>query len=1156
MNKLYLFLLFGLGMLPLCGGDQPILSENFDSTAPSFSTPWSKGRGWNGTSGVVFAQENLEDFKADAPNLQPTNAITWPLKGFPAENGEFSFRFKPYFNQLHAYPSNPKHKLILYYLANADQGPGKPQSFSIYMMGSAMTLEFTLADGKKFTIRKNIQDWKPREWHSVRFIWTPSAKTFEVDGQTVKSVPAAGPLGKAVRLSVGGNGSTCSAQAVFDDICLSRTVPEFDEGFSTLEDFNRKWELVKLDGATGTAEIDTTIRSASGSPTLKLTKTNNKGFLMLKLRKDFRDIKPGTYRISGRYHSGNASPDNMFFYRFLRGDRNPVFYEGNPNSGYIYPVYTLLVNTPAGHWSNCSYYTTVNKEETGKQAFHCAVILRGSPCSVNLEKLSLTAIVNIPGEPFPEFSANYTPVKFEKEFLLSREEAIARTRVRKPATIEIRQEGRTPLFLLNGKPDAPILYLLQCANPRSHYLEMNRDAGVRLFLLHCSVGGGKKRGYNIMSEGVGKYDFRTCDEEIINALRKAPDATLLLRVTVGPYPGIEKDPDEIWQDKEGLFAVSNTENMLEVNAFVREKSGRQQYYPSYASKKWQKACGDALEAYIRHLHETGLLNAFAGVNLSLGEDGQFLTWWMKRDFSPAVRRGFADYLRKKYSTVEKLREAWHNPKAEFNFPSARDLPGYDGFPKKDFLDPRTDAALLDAMAYHNDMQLETAAYFFRRIQEVAGRPLFTNIMTPGSLNKSWLDQLACGETGIQSCRDCIFYSDRRPGRPAAPTAAYDSMRANGILCIDELDIRTYNECSASDTHNDWVGRCTTPEMFRTVLNKITGYQIAKGMGYWYYDMNQYFAQAPELHAVMRQNGDIARKVMTRPDTFKPDVAVILDHDSIFYYAFGVPQGKLAQRTIKLTSNYLAASGVPYDMFYLRDFLKHPEKRSDYKTIIFLSALRLDAPARMIVDGLKKSGRTLVFLYPAGLLSADKGLSAETASKVMGISITEYGRENLLLEPTGQSPIVKGLEGCLGISDLLCYSCYPYCMEDMPRYVVSDPDAEILGKYISDGKPGIALKKHPGWTGIYIGSPDGLSAALMHNIARSNGSFIAVDKPGVNLAMRDNFMSLHALRSGDYTVRFPKHGKIIDPVTEKILAENSDTAKVHLEAGQTLWLELR
>ncbi len=207
--------------------------------------------------------------------------------------------------------------------------------------------------------------------------------------------------------------------------------------------------------------------------------------------------------------------------------------------------------------------------------------------------------------------------------------------------------------------------------------------------------------------------------------------------------------------------------------------------------------------------------------------------------------------------------------------------------------------------------------------------------------------------------------------------------------------------------------------------------------------------------------------------------------------------------------------------------------------------------RAAFEKLKSANRTLVWLYPAGILEGVK-----QSSELMGIGIRRDGRELLEMEPASGSPLARNLEGCLGVSSYYGYACYLGGMEhfmDLPRFVADDPAAEVIGKFLSDGKPAIALRKYPSWTSIFVGSPDGLSAQLLWNIARQNGSFIAVDRPGLALSMRDRFMSLHAIKRGTYQVRFPQSGKIVDADSGKVLTPNGDTASLTMEAGETRWL---
>ncbi|MBQ9502018.1 MAG: hypothetical protein IJU70_07680 [Lentisphaeria bacterium] len=926
-----------------------------------------------------------------------------------------------------------------------------------------------------------------------------------------------------------------------------------EEKFSTQEDIDLHWELMSPGGAEGKAGIDGKVVTPDDNPALRLEKTNNRGVLVLKFRKDLRALPAGLYRIQGRYHTENASPGSFLAFRFLRGKRDPRFYEVRTNSGDVGVTYSTLVNSPAGKWQNSCYYFRIAEKERNRENFHIALLLAGEPCAVSIESVMLVKLRET-GERFPGKNGTAPALRFEKGSRITKEEALKRTRTRRPASIELKRFGRGLQFLLDGRPAAPVFYMLQCPNSRPHNMEMF-EHGVRIHEVYCCAGGSRRRGFNVLTETPGKYDFTTCEDQILTTLAKAPGAVLVLRLCTGSYPGLESDPDEIWQNRDGLFGVSSSgDNMLAVRKFVKEKKPGEYYYPSYASVKWRRICCDAFVAYIRHLQKTGLFNAVAGFEFEIGEDGQFLTTWNKRDFCPAVRRGFGEFLRKKYGTPENLRKAWRDPKASFDFPTRESLPGFNGLPRKDILDPAVDMPIMDALRYHNEMQLEMVEYFRKRIAEASGRPMYFRVMHPANMYKSWCDMVSGGETRIDALRDCIFYSDRRPGRPAAPTVALDTARENLRLCVEELDLRTFSDRKADSFADDSVGRATTPAMFRAILARNTGYMIAKSMGYVYYDMNQYFAQCREVLDEIRLNSLIADRVLKKKDTFKPDVAVIFDNEAAFYSVAAGARSKLALRMPLFFAHCLYASGVPFDMFYMRDFLKNPRKRGDYKIVVFVSALNLDEAGRKAVSELKNSGRVLCFLYPAGLTGAGPGLSEKAAARLMGIGIVRDGRENLMLEPAGDSPLVRNAGSLWGTADLLELRVWPHDGSKLPRFIVQDDKARIIGRFTSDGAPGAAVRVHSDWTSVYIGSPDGLSAGLMHNLAKAYKCFTAVDKPGLDMAMRGNFISAHALRGGTYTFRFPQKGTIVASLTGKVLAENADTVTLPLDAGETLWLE--
>lgn len=1141
-------------MVFVCAGwlsaqEQTVLQLDFEKPLDRswyVNGAYNSAKGYAG-KGVLFAQENLSDFAEVCPDVAPSGAIQRAFQDFPFDCGYLEVRFLPYFNQNRAYPRNPNNKLILYYLMQGSPKDGQPASLAIYHGGEVICANFKVeGSNKEYSIGLPISKSEKGKWQTLRFAWTPEEKTLTLNGKS-RSLEVAGKLKPIKHFKLGGIGNNLSLQAVVDDLKIVKTQPKAKEtgltfNFTTPNALAQEWELVKLNGAEGHIELDNTIKSVAGTPSLKFVKTNAKGYLVLKHKSPIVGLSPdGGYRLSGRYHSTNAQPDNYLLLRMPAAKWDPLLYDARPNSSWVYPVYTYVRHTVSGQWADNFYYFLNGGNATGR---NICVVLGGSACTVNLENFAITPVKNLRTDPYPEYGRKFLPLRVEDKFVFSEEEMLAHVRKRTPAEIKAVQDGRSLRFMLNGKQEVPAIYFVQAGNFRAHYYEMNKDAGVQIFLLHCVVGGSSK--YNVLKPN-GTYDFSKCEAEILSALRRAPDSTLILKLTVGAYPGLDDTPDEIWQNREGLLGVSNTGNMLYCDTFVKERSNKQQYYPSYASAKWMSTCGDAAEAFINRLKELGVFNAFAGIQLSIGEDGQFLTWYHKQDFSPAARKGFGKYLQKKYGTVENLRVAWRNSKASFEFATRESMPAFDIKTASRFLDPAVDMPLIDAMMYHNDMQLEVYDYFVKRMQQAAGRKLYVIGMAPGSILKSWVEQVATSKTPLTAFRDCMPYVERRPGRATANTAAYDSARDHGIVCFNELDIRTYapsNPATLSTFAAEWSGTAYNPADFQTILRKLIAPQVAKGMGFWYYDMNQYFAQEPKLHQVMKKTQEIAKEVVLKKDTFVPDVAVILDHNSIFYHVGGFPVGNLQPRINQMNAYYLAASGVPFDLYYLSDLLANPEKLKPYKTIIFTSTIMLNDADRKIINQFKNSNRTLIWLYPAGLMDGNTPLSTEKASQLMGIKIADDGNGSLTMTSDGKL--------CLGFDDFLRNRCYPH-VSGVHRYRVADTKAELLGRFLENDAPGMAQRKFADWTSIYVGSPDGLSDAMLNRIAKENGSFVAVDKPGAVLAMRNNFVSLHVLRSGDYVVKFPQKGNIIDTDSGKVLAKNSDTLPLHLNVGETKWL---
>ena len=1092
--------------------------------------------------GLLFAQENLPDFADLGENLPRQDAIIIPLPEFSEYGGEFSFRYRPYFNQTQPYRER-QGEAQRYLLA--DFSDGEESSLQIEIVKQSLSAGFRLANGKVFTIRASVADWQAKQWRLITVRWTPFLKEILLDGEQVANIALSGELApKAKHIKLGGKGQDCSAQGVFDDLKLISLRPEIRETFSDLQALLANWEFLQEEGAEGELRIDNSIKSRSGMPSLQMVKSNNKGYLMLRRREALELPKAVTYRVGGSFHSRNADVTNTLCFRVQENDDYPYYYHVNPNSGEVYTTYSRLTNSPPGEWID-SFYYVIPPERKNPPQQRAVILLRGAACTVNIDELRVEAVAPHPkGYPGPDAKCHWDAHIPLEEPILSEAEAYEKVKNREPARLTIRQNHRTPELLCNGKLMIPAAYRVQGWNKNCRYYEMYYLGGTELLMVPVTAGGYSS--VNIM-KGIGDFDFTIAEEDFIRALRRAPDAVYLMQVGARPYPGMDADLDEVWQNRQGLLGVCNNQGMLYVNQFVKEKSGTQEYYPSYASPKWRQYCADAVVAYVRHLREKGLLNAVGAFTIAMGEDGQFLTGLAKFDCSPVARRGFSQFLQNKYGTVERLRAVWRDPDATFDFPTPQSMPN-PVMPPGVFRNPQMDVKALDAVAYHYALQLDTMNYFAERIEEAAGRPMLFITSSWGG-NLPYQDQIAIGSTRLHGTSPQLRYPDRRPGRPIANQTALDSMRANASIDFQELDLRTYTRrVTPAARARDYLSHARTPEMFKNISRRQAGFQIAKSQGFWYYDMAQEFADSEILKIIKRSN-EIFREVAATPDQWKPDVAVVYDLFSIKTLSNG-----LSGRLEHWIASSLLPSGVPYDMFYLNDFLQHPERR-DYKTIIFCSTLFLRPEEREIIQSLKSQGRTLVFMYAPGYLDP-AGTSVQSMNQLCEINCREDGSDLLDMEPAGTHLLASGLEGVLGIAGYYNYACYMRSHEKrmhLPRFVIDDDQAEIIGRYLSDGKPGIAIRRFQDWNSILVSSPDALSARLLHNIAKWNGSFVATDKTGCQLSMRDNFMSIHALRGGQYTFTFPAKGNIHDADSDQLLAEKDAQVTIDIEAGETRWL---
>lgn len=108
------------------------------------------------------------------------------------------------------------------------------------------------------------------------------------------------------------------------------------------------------------------------------------------------------------------------------------------------------------------------------------------------------------------------------------------------------------------------------------------------------------------------------------------------------------------------------------------------------------------------------------------------------------------------------------------------------------------------------------------------------------------------------------------------------------------------------------------------------------------------------------------------------------------------------------------------------------------------------------------------------------------------------------------------------------------------------------RYVETGQIAAARKEFKTWTSNYIGAAQSLSDDLLNAIARDAGAYVA-GPAGHQINLNGEFASLHALRTGDYTLTLPPgRRRVMDADTGRQLWKDGRSFTFPVQAQPTYW----
>ncbi|MDD4098560.1 MAG: beta-galactosidase, partial [Lentisphaeria bacterium] len=582
------------------------------------------------------------------------------------------------------------------------------------------------------------------------------------------------------------------------------------------------------------------------------------------------------------------------------------------------------------------------------------------------------------------------------------------------------------------------------------------------------------------------------------------------------------------------------------------------WWPSQYSEQAFLDAEQTVRDFLLELKQKPYAHIIAGIFICGGHDGQFMISY--RDYSAPSLEQWRQFLRERYGSDAALAKSWNRPGATID--AAEILPDNpENASDEMFYSPTEHQAYADFKEFEDRQIWKNPERFARLFKEIFGSDKLAMTWSMGGGWRKNFDYFFASKH-LDAFVAQPSYEYRLPGSSGGFNMVAESYSRHGKLAISELDTRNWMRGVYNELMTMRIGTPGSADHFQTLVMKEAGRMVSRYHGYWFYDIGGNAYRHPAVAEVIRTTRAAADWVFQQAgnDDFVPDVAVVFHQPTIYWEApWVVGKGNLASYLIDYQLYAMRLSGVPFSCYYLSDVMANPEFQK-HKVYIFLNAFYLRESERAFIrDKLQGGGRTLVWNYAAGFLQ-EGGQSAARVSALTGMTVhLDDAPATQLTVPVPGDVLSRNLPPNMGVADVFekrfTLDGSPRWKMAVRRFWVDDPEAVALGKYHTDGKVAVAVKRFADWTSVYSAQVGGLDAELLANIAGTAGAY-ALTRPGLVVDMNGHFLSLHAFAGGAYRLRLPRRARVFDVASGKVVAEDAEQVEISLPAQSSRWLLLQ
>ena len=669
--------------------------------------------------------------------------------------------------------------------------------------------------------------------------------------------------------------------------------------------------------------------------------------------------------------------------------------------------------------------------------------------------------------------------------------------------------------------------------------------------------------------GPESYDYTGTDTRMEECLGQSDKILILPRMEVvpGDWWG-EEFPNDISRRADGSPAQF-----------------KQKWHPSFASPKYRKLALPAIRSFVRHLEEK-YGHRVLGYFVCNGVYGEWLSWnayWEVNpgepppkkfgveDYSAPAQEAFRQWLRKKYANnVTLLRQAWGDPKVDYQTAAAPSEEARKRPPHGIFFDPKVSSQVPDYFAFYNDLISDVLLEQVRAAKQAVHRRKIVGVFY-GYLwtNYQHLSMNHSGHLGLQrilDCRDIDFvagpytYDNRSVGGANNAQGLPETVARYAKLYFNEADTETH----LHQRQWRWGNSLRNPVDFaetKGLLVRDFAYAFTGGFGTWFMELLGGMYHDPAIIDLLVRLLAIDREYLEADKRAETQIAAVLDEPSFTYVADGEP---LLTALLNVQKSYeLVYLGAPFETVRLADLVAG--RTPPFKFYLFLNTFRVTSHQRERVQArLSQNGATALWVYAPGYI--DQNLSVENICRLTGIRLAERDQTGeLCVKITNFAhPYTRSLPGGMAygtdvnVEAIRRYFDHQIYLKDLsdpnlpplpglkiaPQFYGDDSEATVLGRLAGHDRPGLLVKRLSRWTSVYSSAPI-LPAALLRNIARAAGCHIYTDANDVVYASR-RFLAIYSPTGGQRTIQLRRPGRVLDLLEGRVLASKAQSFSLQLQ----------